>query len=115
MVEPASLDIKIYTIHGDDFSSCKEAVEEETDDAANRVLREEIERIVDAYPVLDLCAVVAHCAGDDAEDDRCPDRDVPRRRGRSDETSDRTGTETDSRVLPLQTEIELGRTSESSR
>jgi hypothetical protein len=67
-VKPASGDGSIDTIHGDNSSLGEEAVEEETDDAANGVLSEEIERVVDAHPVLDLCAVVAHCTRDNTED-----------------------------------------------
>lgn len=71
------------------------------------MLSEEIERVVDADPVLDLCAVVADCTRDNTEDDRGPNRDISRRRSRSDETSDRSRTETDGGVLSLDTEIEL--------
>lgn len=68
MVEPASGDSRVDTIHGDNSSLGEQAVEEETDDAANRVLSEEIERVVDAQPVFDFCAVVAHCTRNNTED-----------------------------------------------
>lgn len=69
MVEPASTETNVDTIHGDNPSLGEEAIEEETDDTANRVLSKEIERVVDAHPVLDFCAVVAHCTRDNTEGD----------------------------------------------
>lgn len=108
VVEPASRDSSIHAVQGDDFILGEETIEEEADDASNGVLSEKIEGVVDADPVLNFSGVVADCAGDDTEDDGCPDGDVARRGCGSDETSDRTGTETDGGVLSLETEIELG-------
>jgi hypothetical protein len=69
VIEPTSGYASVDTIQGDNSLLGEQAVEEETDDATNRVLSEEIERVVDAQPVLDLCAVVAHCTSDNTEDD----------------------------------------------
>ena len=68
VVEPASTETNVDAIHGDNSSLGEQAIEEEADDAANRVLSEEIERVVDAHPVLDFGAVVAHCTRDNTED-----------------------------------------------
>jgi hypothetical protein len=94
-------------VHGDDAGVGEEAVEEEADDAADGVLGEEIEGVVDADPVLDLRRVVADGAGDDAEEDGGPEGDEAGGGGGGDEAGDRAGAETDGGVFSLETEIEL--------
>ena len=69
MVEPASTGGSADTIHGDNSCLGEQAIKEETYDATNRVFSEEIERVVDAHPVLDFCAVIAHSTRDNTEDD----------------------------------------------
>ena len=63
VVDPAARDdARVDTVEPDDVVGREEGVEDESDKAADPVLGEHVERVVDAEPELELCRQVARHA-----------------------------------------------------
>lgn len=93
-------------LEADDVVGAEEGVEEETDHAGDAVLGEDIHRIVNPDPVLDLGCKVGNDAGDDAEDDGSPGSEETRCGSSGDETRNETRAPADHGPLARKAPIE---------
>lgn len=105
-VEETTGEAGVDAVEANNLAGGEEGVEDETDHAADTVLSEHIEGVVDAEEELDLGGKIAGDTGNDTENDGCPGVDETGSGSSSNETGDGTRAPADHGPLAGQAVIE---------